>query len=102
MAKSFKIFVHGIKLQPTDSALACCSDPAPCFSADDHGTLYVRNNKLRVFLECGMPSELLDEVEVVAEARIEHDVRCDLGDKEALAGRLVGAEGIERQYGRIG
>ncbi len=43
-----------------------------------------------------LPREVLDEVEVVAQARVEHDVRRDVGDVEALARRLEAREGVER------
>ena len=46
--------------------------------------------------------EVLDEVEVVAEAGVEHDVRRDLGDEEALPRGLEAAERVEREDREVG
>ena len=46
--------------------------------------------------------EVFDEVEVVAEAGVEHDVGRDLGDEEALARGLEAAEGIEGDHREVG
>lgn len=52
MAKIFKIFKHGIRLAPIDTALADSSDPSGSFtSPDDEGTLYLFNNKFRIYIE---------------------------------------------------
>ncbi len=46
--------------------------------------------------------EVFDEVEVVTQARVEHDVGRDLGDEEALARGLEAAEGIEGDHREVG
>ncbi len=49
-----------------------------------------------------LAGEILDEVEVVGQARVEADVGRDLGDEEAFAGRLERAEGVEGEHLRVG
>jgi hypothetical protein len=48
------------------------------------------------------PGEVLDEVEVVAEAGVEDDVGRDVGDEEALPRGLEAAERVEREDREVG